>query len=271
MPDQVIDGSDDVLYEATDGIGWITFNRPDRMNAFSPALLAGTWQVLERTKHDPAVRVIVITGAGDRAFCAGGDVKGMQQKLDADRTEYTALAGHDAVVRRALTLSEYPKPVIASLNGVAAGAGFELALQADFRIAADHARLKPAALGIGLVPGNASVFYLPRLVGLAAATEIIMTERAIYAEDARKLGLVNQVVPLTELRQATAAFAAELAAKPPLAMALTKRALRLGLTRDLEVVMEYLLLAVQRTRGTEDHKEGVRAFKEKRQPMFEGR
>jgi 2-(1,2-epoxy-1,2-dihydrophenyl)acetyl-CoA isomerase len=259
-----------VLYEVRDSVGWITFNRPERLNAFSIELLSGATEALDEAQRDPDVRVVVLTGSGDRAFCAGGDVKRMREHIGDGRQAYP-MTNHQAAVRFTLAVNAFPKPVIASLNGVAAGAGFEVALQADFRIAADNAYFKPAALNIGLVPGDGSVFFLQRLVGYAKAAEILFTERRIGSEEALSLGLVNKVVPSAALQSATAEFAELLASRAPLALQATKMALKMSISHDLATVMQYLLLSVKDTRRTEDHQEGIAALHEKRTPKFLGR
>jgi enoyl-CoA hydratase/carnithine racemase len=265
--------TDDVLCDLDEGVGWITLNRPEVLNAFTPEMLTTAREAVLDWGGDPAVRVIVITGAG-RGFCSGGNVKQMEMTVHAGQPAELG-AAHPANLRPvaalAYALHDCPKPLIASVNGAAVGAGFELALHADLRIAAASAYLKPAALRIGMIPGDGSAFFLPHLVGYAKAAEIMFTERSISSDEALRLGLFNEVVPDAELRQATTDLARELAAKAPIALQLTKKSLKLGVLHDLHEVMEYLGVAIAITRGTEDHKEGLRALREKRPPLFEGR
>ena len=265
--------TDDVLCEIEEGVGWITLNRPEVLNAFSPDMLAGARKAVVDWSTDPAVRVVVITGAG-RGFCSGGNVKQMEKTVQAGQPAELG-AGNPANLRPvaalAYALHDCPKPVVASVNGVAAGAGFELALHADLRIAGAAAYLKPAALRIGMIPGDGSAFFLPHIVGYAKAAEIMFTERSISSEEALRIGLFNEVVPDGELRQATTELARELSNKAPIALQLTKKSLKLGVLHDLHEVMEYLGVAIEITRGTEDHKEGLRALREKRPPSFDGR
>lgn len=266
-------GESELTYVITDRVAWITLNRPERLNAMHPQLCRGACDLLDNARDDPDVRVVVITGAG-RAFSAGGDVKRMGDRLDESGQPPAPLppiAGYRWPGQLMVRLNDFPKPVIAAVNGVAAGAGFELALQADFRIAAETAWLKPAALAIGMVPGDGSVWALPRLVGLAKATEILLTERPIDSGQALRIGLFNEVVPAQDLRAAVTRLAAELADKPPLAIGLTKRALRTAFTQELDQVLEYLVVAMEYTRATGDHAEGVRAFRDKRPANFTGR
>jgi enoyl-CoA hydratase/carnithine racemase len=260
--------AEDVLYVVEDHVAWITFNRPTSLNSFSPELLTGTYRSLHRAADDPQVRVVVVTGAG-RAFSAGGNVKSMNHHV-VEGTRYPT-QNHREVMRITAAIDDLDKPLIASLNGVAAGAGFELALQADLRIAADTAYLKPAALRLGLVPGDGSVYFLPRLVGAGKACEILFFEQEIHADEALRLGLFNRVVPAADLAGATRQMAAELAAKPPLALAATKRAMKMGATCNVAAVMEFLHVAVAANRTTEDHAEGLAAFRERRAPEFQGR
>lgn len=260
--------STELLRDVQGHVAWLTFNRPDSLNSFSPAMLRATRQAIEDAEHDPQIRVVVLTGAG-RAFCAGGNVKAMSNDARAHNGDQRS--SHSLAVRLTLALNNFSKPVIASVNGVAAGAGFELALQADLRIAADTAYLKPAAIRLGLVPGDGSAFFLARLVGTAKANEILFLEQEIRAQEALRLGLFNKVVPPDNLHAETAQLAETLAAKAPLALAATKRAVKIGVSSNLESVMDYLQLAVRANRATYDHAEGIAAFKERRSPNFEGR
>lgn len=258
----------ELLCDVEGHVAWLTFNRPDSLNSFSPAMLRAARRAIDDAEHDPQIRVVVLTGAG-RAFCAGGNVKAMSDNASADKSDQRN--SHSLAMRLTLALNNFSKPVIASVNGVAAGAGFEVALQADLRIASDTAYLKPAALRLGLVPGDGSVFFLSRLVGTAKANEILLLEQEIRAQEALSLGLFNKVVPAGQLRAETAELAEELAAKAPLALAATKRAIKMSVSSNLETVMDYLQLAVRANRATYDHAEGIAAFRERRAANFEGR
>jgi len=211
---------------------------------------------------------LVITGTG-RAFSAGGDVKSWhaQHVGDAKEGRSADIVRPHRILR---ALRQFDKPVIAAINGVAAGAGFEIATHCDFRIAADTARFKEAALGVGLVPGEGSVYSLTRLVGLPKALELILLEPMINAQEAERIGLVNKIVPPDQLAEAVRELATQLAQKAPIALRLTKRAIYKGIKEDLDSVLDFLAMAVAYTRNTEDHREGARAFVEKRAPVFKG-
>ena len=250
------------------GIATVTLNRPDKLNAFSGTMRQDLLAALQSVESDAACRVVVITGAG-RAFCAGGDVEfmaGLQKQRDAETFRGLLEAGAAIV----LQLSRMTKPVIASINGVAAGAGCNLALACDYRIASEQAKLGETFVRIGLHPDWGGTWLLPRLVGRSRAMELMMTGRMVDAAEAEAMGMVDRVVPAADLPDETARLAAAIASAPPIAIAGIKRALdrceRNDLGEQLALESEHQLRAFL----SEDAAEGMNAFFEKRAPLFRG-
>jgi 2-(1,2-epoxy-1,2-dihydrophenyl)acetyl-CoA isomerase len=252
-----------------DGVATLTFNRPERMNALSTPIMEGLLQGLPRLAGDPAVKVLVLTGAG-RAFCAGGDVKSMAKGRE-ERSVVEATACLRARMEVSRILHELPKPTIAMINGPAAGAGLALALACDLRIAGASARLVTAFVKVGFSGDFGGSFFLTRLVGTAKARELYFTGRPVAADEALSLGLVNRVVPDEQLGTVTMELARSLAHGPTVALTLMKRNLNCaeggGLAEllDLEAANQVL------TGCTEDHREAAKAFVDKRAPVFVGR
>ena len=260
----------DIIYTKKEGIATITMNRPDRRNAFSPEMKDGMCRAILDATKDHKVRVLIITGAG-RAFCVGGDVKAMAEKFDqpaARELRRESTAGGVALV---VLLQQCEKPVIAAINGVAVGGGLDLALACDIRIASDQARFAEVFIRRGMIPAMGGTFFLPRLVGIDKACYLIFTGDMIDAREAERIGLVTTVVPHEELEVATMELAEKLAKGPPLAIQRAKHAIYEGLGMDLKSTLDYLTSVVEELRATEDHKEGARAFVEKREPVFKGR
>ena len=258
-----------VILEQADGVGTLTLNRPEKLNAFAGEMRREIANALDTLEGDDGVRVIVITGAG-RGFCAGADVGYMAElvaKQDADAMAALVEAGRRVV----MTIRESSKPVIGAINGVAAGGGANLALACDIRIASDRARLAQSFNRIGLHPDWGGTFFLPRLVGPSHALELMWGAETIDAEQALALGLCNRVVPHDQLADSVRRYAAELAAKPALSLALTKRAIYQSLDRTLPEMLDYELDAQLRCFAGPDAAEGIRAFVEKRPPSFGGR
>lgn len=259
---------DAVLLRRQDGIATITLNRPDKLNAIDDEIRQGLAAALTSVEYDREIRVAVITGAG-RGFCAGGDI---QKMIELKKGYHSATfrgyleAGH-AVVRK---IREIPKPFVASVNGPAAGAGMNLALACDLRIASDQAIFTQAFSKIGLHPDWSGTFSLPRLVGLGKALEIFWLSEPVTASDALTLGLVNFLSPHESLGADTARLAAKLAAAPPLPMALLKQSLYERIQTELDRVMEQELAAQMKCFASEDFSEGLRAFAEKRAAKFRG-
>jgi len=264
------DGGDleNVLVEVKNGIGTITLNRPEKLNAFAGRMRDDAALAVEQLASDPAVRVLVLTGAG-RAFSAGADVAYMRDLLANDDTDgFTALveSGRAVVTRIRAT----PKPVIASVNGPAAGGGANLALACDIRVASDRASIGQTFNRIGLHPDWGGTYFLPRLVGQSKALELIFTGEMVGATEALRIGLFDRVVPHDELASATTTLAALLAAKPPLALALAKRAIYQSLDGTMDEVLDRELAHQLECFSSDDTREGLRAFLEKREPRFRG-
>jgi 2-(1,2-epoxy-1,2-dihydrophenyl)acetyl-CoA isomerase len=219
-----------------DGVGTLLLNRPDKLNAFFGTMREDLLAALQSAERDPDVRVVVITGAG-RAFCAGGDLEFMsqlQQKNDVAGLRRLLDAGRDVV----LQIASMPKPVIASINGVAAGAGCNLALACDYRIASDAAKMSESFIRVGLHPDWGGTWLLPRLVGRSRALEILATGRMVDASEALAIGMVDRVVAAGELAAETAKVERAFAAAPPLALAGIKRALEAAEKNDLRAQLE---------------------------------
>ncbi|MDB5077284.1 MAG: 2-(1,2-epoxy,2-dihydrophenyl)acetyl-CoA isomerase [Chloroflexi bacterium] len=255
-----------VLTDRREGILTLTLNRPESYNALNAVVKHELMDALKNAVRDNSVRCVVLTGSGT-AFSSGQDLKepaltSATSISDSVRKEYNPVA-------RLLYTME--KPVIASINGVAAGAGLSLALACDLRIMASNASLRVAFSNIGLAPDCGASFTLPQLVGRSVALEMAYTGRAVGADEALRRGLVNQVVTEDSLRQATAELAETLAARPTRALGLTKHAVNRALTVDFEEALEYEALTQEIASGTDDFLEGITAFREKRQPHFEGR
>jgi 2-(1,2-epoxy-1,2-dihydrophenyl)acetyl-CoA isomerase len=255
-----------ILIDVADGVGTLTLNRPDKLNAFAGTMRTELAEGIEQLERDPDVRVLVITGAG-RAFCAGADV-GYLAELAA-RGDAEGLTGLVEAGRRVLsTIRESTKPVIGMINGVAAGGGANLALACDMRIASEHARLTQSFNRIGLHPDWGATYFLPRLVGPAKALELFWTADVLDAEECVRLGLFNRVVPHAVLHETTFDFARALARKPAEPIRRVKRAVYESLDRSLSEMLDVELDAQIHCFGTPDAREGIRAFVEKRAPKF---
>jgi enoyl-CoA hydratase/carnithine racemase len=255
------------LYEVRDGVGWITLNRPERLNALTFEVYAELTEAFAALRSEDAVRAVVITGAG-RAFCSGGDVHdiiGELFKRDMPGLlEFTRMTC--ALVRNIRAL---PKPVIACLNGTTAGAGACIALASDIRIAAPSAKIAFLFVRVGLSGADMGAsFLLPRLVGLAKATEMLYTGDFISAEEALKIGLYNRVVAADELLSATHELAKRLAAGPGFALAMTKEMLNREMDVSLDTALEWEAQAQATCMQHPDYREAYQAFVEKREPKF---
>ncbi|MFB3812622.1 MAG: enoyl-CoA hydratase/isomerase family protein [Terriglobales bacterium] len=257
-----------VLWEKSDGIGLVTLNRPEKFNALNRELMLDITRILQEAGADDAVKIVIVTGAG-KAFCAGGDLM-RHPCFETDdpvvRQEYVKEGG-----RISLTLHRLPKPTIAAVNGAAAGAGMDLALACDIRIASDQARFSEAFVRAGLMPDMGGTWFLPRLVGLGKALELIFTGDTIDAQEAARIGLVNHVVPHDELMSNVMAMARRLAAGPTQSYKLAKWAVYRGLELDYEAAAEHEMFGQNLLLGTEDVKNATRAFAQKAKPVFSGK
>jgi len=258
-----------LLYEAKDGIATLTLNRPERMNALGDTLREDFLDAITRTAADPDVRVMIVTGAG-KAFCAGGDVKAMNEAKEAGRERPLLDKIAPSRDRTLLAMRDAPQPIIAAVNGAAAGAGMNLALGCDLRLASIAAKFSQAFVKRGLHPDWGGTYFLPRAVGTATAAELIFTGDVIDAAEALRIGLVSRVLPPEELMPATLELARKIASGPPIAIRLAKRAIYHSQDVDLRAALEYETYAQNLCRETEDSKEGVKAFMEKRAPNFRG-
>jgi enoyl-CoA hydratase/carnithine racemase len=268
-----------VLYRLEGATALLTLNRPERLNAFNPPMLERWVACLEQAQADPAVRAIVLTGAG-RGFCSGGDVSRMGAQASAggeadDAGRSTPLQIKEglrgSVQRIPLTLQRIDKPVIAAINGAATGAGLDMALMCDIRFAAAGARLGETYSKVGLVPGAGGAYFLPRLVGTAKALELFWTGDLIDAEEALRVGMVNRVYPAEQLMPKTLEFAERIGNAPPLSIRLIKRAVYQSATLDLATSLDLISSHMTIARSSRDHVEAIAALREKRAGRFEGR
>lgn len=257
-----------ILTSETEGIVTITLNRPDKLNSFIGHMRRDLAEALEHAGSDRNIRVVIITGAG-RAFCAGGDVSFMAELMQRrDSEEFARILGAG---RRVITaIRHMAKPVIAAVNGPAAGAGANLAFACDLRIASTTATFSQSFVKVGLIPDWGGTFFLPRLVTPNKACELFFLGETIAADEALRLSIVNQVVAPEELESATMQLAGRLRAAPPIALAAAKQAVYASEAADLDEMLRYETEAQLRCFESEDGHEGVRAFLEKRDPQFTG-
>ncbi|MDI3534839.1 MAG: 2-(1,2-epoxy,2-dihydrophenyl)acetyl-CoA isomerase [Thermosediminibacterales bacterium] len=254
-----------VLLEKKDNIATITMNRPQTLNSLQPVLIDELVNALISVQNDDSVKVAVLTGAG-RAFCAGGDLTHIE-------TIDNPVQARDYIVKAAeivSTIVNMEKPVIAMVNGVAAGAGFNIALACDIIFCAKSVRFGQSFAKIGLIPDCGGTYFLPRAVGLHKAKELMFTGDLIDADTALKLGIVNKVIDDAELKETTYKFAEKLANGAPIALALIKKALNQSFSLNLECALELEASLQCNCLQTQDNKEGINAFKEKRPPVFKG-
>ncbi len=259
---------ENIKLKITNRIGTLTLNRPDKLNAFAGRMRQEVADGVRELASRDDVRVLVITGAG-RAFCAGADIAYMKDLLETGDTEaFTSLveAGRNVVT----LIRRTPKPVIASVNGPAAGGGANLALACDIRIAADNASIGQTFNRIGLHPDWGGTFFLPRLVGPAKAVELMFTGDMVKADEALRLGIFNKVVLAHRLDEETTDLAMTLAAKPPMPMALAKEAVYASESQTLDQMLDMELHHQLRCFVSDDAQEGLNAFLEKRKPNFRG-
>ena len=258
-----------LVYAVSDGVETITLNRPEKLNALNDEMVRDCVAVLEEAKNDDRVRVLVVTGAG-KGFCSGADVGKMTQSEEVTPV-YVRSRLKRGLQKIPLALAELDKPVIAAVNGVATGAGMDLALMCDIRFAAAGARMAENYTRLGLVPGAGGAYFLPRIVGAAKALELLWGADFVAADEALRLGLVNQVFPDAELLQRTYEFASKLAKAPPLAISLVKRAVYQGLRSDLPTGLDLISAYLAMARTSDDHAEAMAAFREKREGHYRGR
>lgn len=244
----------------------VTLNRPEQHNAMNTAMGEDLLACFEALARDPEARAIVLTGAGERAFCAGGDLKERNGMTDA-----AWRAQHVIFEQAAMKILRCPAPVIAAVEGFALAGGCELAILSDFIVAGETAVFGVPETTLGIFPGIGGTQLLPRIVGSPLAKELIFTGRRIAAEEAKAAGLVNHLVPAGQARAKAREIAETIAGNGPIAVRQAKKAIAYGLETDLDTAMILAIEAYNATVLTEDRREGVRAFNEKRKPQFKGR
>lgn len=256
-----------IVYDKEGEMAIITFNRPEVRNALNYLAIDETLEAARKAEADEAVRVLIFTGAGDKAFISGADIGELQQRNTLTELEERSER------RRVLAnlLETMAKPTVAAINGFAVGTGLEIAMACTLRVAADTAKFGLPEINVGIMPGNGGTQRLPRLVGKGRAMEMILTGELIDAAEACRIGLVNQVVPLTELIDHTKQIARKLATKSALALKIAKDAINTGLDLSLAEGIRYEQKNFAILCGSEDKREGVAAFLEKRKPIFQGR
>ncbi len=256
----------------TDGVLVLTMNRPEAMNALSNTIMDGLLTSLTEAAKDPEIGCVVVRGAGDKAFCAGGDVKSMAAGTrDAGKTTESMIADLRSRMRVSELLHEMPKPTIAMVNGVAAGAGLSIALAADMRIAGKSARMTTAFAKIGYSGDFGSHYFLHKLVGTAKARELYFTSAVLDSAQIENLGLANRVVEDSQLEAETMALAKTLASGPKLAWWHVKANMKAAEEGTLSEALDREANGMILTRATEDHKNAAKAFVEKKKPVFKGR
>jgi enoyl-CoA hydratase/carnithine racemase len=261
--------TDELLVDFSDGILTVTLNRPDRLNAISGPMLNGLSKVLQEANIDPEVRCIIMTGAG-RGFCSGLDLKDQA----SNGTSATARRGYqlfDLHNSPPIVINRMDKPVIAALNGAAAGYGMDMALGCDIRIASENAKLGAVFAKRGVLPESGGCWYLPRLLGWAKAAEVAFLGEVLDANRSLELGLVNKVVPHDQLMTEARAWATKIANNAPLSVQSTKRMMRLGQEETFEAAVDHIYLQLLPLFQSDDFKEGLSAFAERREPSFKGR
>lgn len=260
---------EDLIYEVKDQVAVITMNRPGRLNALTPAMREGLGHAVVAADNADNVRVIVITGAG-RGFCSGGDVKAMNEARASGASnplEEKIAPVRDRVV---LAMRNANKPVIAAVNGPAAGAGMNIALACDIRIMSKEAKMGQTFAKRGLHPDWGGTYFLPRLVGVARAAEMIWSGRMISADEALELGIVSQLSDPDSLMDDVMTMARTFADGPPIAIRMAKRAMYRNVDSSLEEALEFETFAQNACAATKDAREGIAAFVEKREPKFKG-
>jgi len=266
--------ADAVLYEVSDGLATITLNRPEAMNAMNTEAKVALRDAVQAAAADKAVRAVLLTAAGDRAFCVGQDLKEHIGTLMADRkagqggTMSTVHEHYNPIVR---ALTQMPKPVVAAVNGVAAGAGFGFALCADYRIVADTASFNTSFAGVALTADSGVSWTLPRLIGPGRATDLLLFPRTITAQEAFEIGAVNKIVPADELAETARKLALLLASGPTVAYAALKESVAFAADHSLDEALEKEDVLQSRAGASEDHAIAVQAFIAKEKPKYLGR
>ncbi len=258
-----------LLFDVADKIATITFNNPDKLNAFTTEMLGAYVDRLEESRTRDDIWAIIVTGAG-RGFCAGGDTGSMG--TDAPPTPLEIKSNlWDLIQRISLKIRQIDKPVVCAVNGVAVGAGMDMSLHADIRIAAESARFAETYVRVGLVPGNGGAWFLPRIIGIPRALEMLWSADFVDAKEALQIGLVNKVVPDDKLMEETRAYVGRLVNSSPISIRLIKRSMYAGLNMDMESALDMVSSHMTLARSSEDHKESIAAWREKRPGKFQNR
>jgi 2-(1,2-epoxy-1,2-dihydrophenyl)acetyl-CoA isomerase len=264
----------DLLVETKDRVLYLTMNRPDKLNALSPDMIAGLLENLANAAQSSAIGCVVLTGAG-RGFCAGGDITAMRDRNEGGGGPAPTVEDRVAGLRRSeessVLLHEMPKPTIAAVNGPAAGAGLSLAMACDIRIASSTARFGTAFAKVGFSGDFGGTYFMTRLLGPAKARELYFLADVIDADEALRIGLASRVVPTESFRDEVHSFAKRLANGPSIAYSYMKANLNAALTADVRTMVDREAWGQTMTGRTEDHREAVKAFLEKREPKFSGR
>lgn len=253
-----------ILWEKREEIGILTINRPEVHNALSQETLLEIETALHGAEEDEGLRVVIITGAGNKAFSAGADIN---QLLAASMLDFWQNKGPSIF----FYIHHFPKPLIAAVNGLALGGGCELAMACDFRVGSENARFGQPEIHVGIFPGSGGTQRLQRLIGVGRAKELIFTGDTIDAREAERFGLLNKIFPAEELIERTMEIAGKICSKSPLALKMAKAAINMGLEIGLQPGLAYERLGRTIIQGSEDRVEGTRAFLEKRKPAFKGR
>lgn len=260
--------ADDLIVDVADGVGLLTLNRPDKLNAFTHDMLMGLIAALDDFETRDDVAVVILTGAG-RGFCSGGDIGGM-----GDGAERRPHATKERIWREIQAfpkrLARFEKPILCAVNGAAVGGGMDLALACDIRIAGESARFAETYAKIGLLPGGGGAYFLPRLIGRARALELLWTADFVDAATALEIGLVNHVYEDDRLLPEALALAKRIAAMPPLSVRLIKRTVDQSLRSDMDTAFDLVSSHIAIARAGEDHPEAIAAFKEKRPGRYKG-
>lgn len=253
-----------ILFETINSVAKITFNRPDKFNSFTETMHKELIDILKEIDRNHQIRCVVITGAG-RAFHAGQDLDEVMG-TQVDFGEFLRKRYHPLIEQ----LQKMEKPIIAAVNGVAAGAGMSLALACDIRLVSEKSTFVNAFINIGLIPDSGGCYFLPRIVGIGKALELAMTGERISAEEAFRLGLANQMYAVEDFEKEVMNYAERMANLPTKGIGLIKRVMREGLTMGLEETLEHEAHAQEIAGSSQDHQEGLQAFMEKRKPIFRG-
>jgi len=253
-------------YQKDGNIGIVFLNRPNSLNALNKQLFEEIESIFDEIVKDPEVKAVIITGQGDKAFAAGADIEELRHLTPLEARDFAMVA-----YRTQEKISNLPKPTIAALNGYTLGGGCELAMCCDMRIASEKARLGQPEINLGIIPGGGGTQRLARLAGIAKAKELVFTGRVIGAEEALQIGLVNKVVQSSELMDEAVKLAREVAGKSAPAIYLAKAAINRGYNMSLYEGLNYEIECFAECFASEDHREGINAFLEKRKPQYKGK